>query len=503
MTASTVSSQLTKRLVFGGLSLLLLAAATWAWFHFMEKRWLALPDFSPEAARNPMLASTQLLKRFQYDVKADGSLQALLRQPLPDGTLILAEAGGIFTQEQADALLAWVARGNTLITQPQWSSTKVARSAGAKATAKPANNPENKPPAAGILTDPIGEYLGVSIQFGDRDAKAKKDDDAEKDGGNTEEASTDDEDVEASAAEPEPTANLAEDDADSELDEQALPAESATNEQLEQAGSDPDADSAAGPIADNNEPVAQDAEKKPKILFDEIAFPGLAYSLQVGREHIFLNSEDENVAPLFTDASGGSVRVYEEGKGHIVLLATHYFANQQLGQRDHGELLLRLLKLHPEHKRVWIVTDLDMPVWYEALWQYYRWALVGAAVLLAVWLWRALQRFGPLLPEPSLARRSQLEHVDASGRWLWQVTGGRERLLHAARQDVEAVLQRAAPELGKLNNNVRIARIAALCDLQTDDVQLALLAPPARLPVDFTRQVQLLQKMRQHHDRHQ
>ncbi|NQD38458.1 DUF4350 domain-containing protein [Permianibacter sp. IMCC34836] len=517
--ASVSSRRMKKNILLGGLTVLLLALSVWAWFHFMEKRWLALPHFSPEAARNPMLASTQLLKRFHYDVKADGSLQSLLRQPLPDGTLIMADAGGIFTEEQADDLLAWVARGNTLIVQPQWSSAKAVQDASEADEADAQDHAQDHAkdhanPADAILTDPIGDYLGVSIRYGDRDKHAELDLSsckskapvADDEGGEatlpeSDSAAADTGAAEDSASEPDVT-NQDRVSAEPQQDFSVNADVAADVDADADADVDVDAATAADtdPLTDKDGPAAQDDQKKPKIAFDEIAFPQLAYPLQVARENIYLDSEDESFSPLLTDASGGSVRVYEEGDGHIVLLASNFFNNGSLGHRDHGELLLTLLKLKPEHKRVWIVTDLDMPAWYDALWQYYRWPVIGVAVLLLIWLWRALQRFGPLLPEPSLARRAQLEHVDASGRWLWQVACGRERLLLAARHDVEAALQRQAPELGKLQGDARIARIAALCELPTDEVQLALVAPPARLPVAFTRQIQLLQKMRQHHD---
>jgi hypothetical protein len=62
--------------------------------------------------------------------------------------------------------------------------------------------------------------------------------------------------------------------------------------------------------------------------------------------------------------------------------------------------------------------------------------LAAAALLLVLWLARIIPRFGPLVPDAPPVRRSLLEHVVASGRFLWSRGAGAEL--------VEAVSERAA-----------------------------------------------------------
>jgi hypothetical protein len=74
-------------------------------------------------------------------------------------------------------------------------------------------------------------------------------------------------------------------------------------------------------------------------------------------------------------------------------------------------------------------------------------------------------------------------------------------LLAAVRADVEAVLFRHLPQLRRLPDEARHQQIAEHHALPLADVVFALQAPAASLPVEFTRQIHLLQLMRQHHER--
>jgi hypothetical protein len=96
----------------------------------------------------------------------------------------------------------------------------------------------------------------------------------------------------------------------------------------------------------------------------------------------------------------------------------------------------------------------------------WRWLLDRAAPvvasampLLVCWLWAASRRFGPALPAPRSQRRSLVEHIGASGRFLWREARGtalyeavldelrqRNRLRHPAWAElpVEEMAQRAA-----------------------------------------------------------
>ena len=99
---------------------------------------------------------------------------------------------------------------------------------------------------------------------------------------------------------------------------------------------------------------------------------------------------------------------------------------------------------------------------------------------LLAWLWMRMQRFGPLLPPPMPARRSLLEHVEASGEHLLRY--GKLGVLHGAMRDaVLARLRRRDPLAAAQEGEVQAALVAARVDLPVAQVRATL---DTRPPLD-------------------
>jgi hypothetical protein len=251
------------------------------------------------------------------------------------------------------------------------------------------------------------------------------------------------------------------------------------------------------PPGDEPPPATKNAE--PPCLA-KLTLAGMTYPLQLDVDRFALQSFDDHSAPTSGDDSLDAVRIYPRGAGRVVFIAQNYFDNSQLAWYDHAELLLGLTELGTK-RHVYIVQHLDMPKWYEALWWQFRDGIIGAACLLTLLLWLAVRRFGPMLPDPAPERRALLEHIDASGRWLWKIPAGRDLLLGAARNSVERLLARRLPALLRLPPVERAREVARLCQLSADDVIAALIEPAAKAPVAFTRQIHTLSQLRRHHER--
>jgi len=423
---------------------LLTALVVWAWYDQMEQVSQARYQQSEQLRDNPMLAATLLLQAHHYSVRNVPTLDELLRQPLPDGTLLLADQGGQMTPQQMAPLLQWVARGNTLIAVPQWAPHQVAVPA-----ARPA--PPGRPPGGGrtplatlLEVDPLGTRYGIALGY---HSKARSDC--------------------ADAAVPAPATRKPNDDGD-------------------RAGDEDDAVRAAPA---NRRHIACIALDTP-------------YPLALEADNTALDpAGDAAPQPLWSDSDGLAVRGYAEGRGVVVLMAHPYFGHADLRRYDHAELLLALARLHPGAGQFTIVRQLTLPTWYGALWRA-AWPFLSAlALLVALLLWRALRRFGPLLPQAAQPRRALLEHIDASGNWLWQASGGRELLLAAARGLTDDALRRRAPALAQLDLPQRIAELARRHAYPVADLQLALADAAASRPPTFTRQIALLQQLRTHYER--
>lgn len=417
---------------------LLAALVVWAWYDQMEAVLQARYQQSDQLRDNPMLAATLLLQAHHYQVNNVPTLDELLRHPLPDGTLLLADAGGQMTRQQMAALLQWVARGNTLIAVPQWTPHQVA--APAPRSAPPGRLPGGgRAPLAALLeVDPLDTRYGVALGY---HSKARSDC------------------GDASAPAPAPVTRPR-DDSD-----------------------------------DDQRRVA--AANRRRIACVTLDTP---YPLALEADNTALDTVgDAAPQPLWSDSDGLAVRGYAEGRGVVVMMAHPYFGHVELRRYDHAELLLALARLHPG--RFTIVRQLTLPTWYGALWRAAWPCLCALAWLVALLLWRALRRFGPLLPQAAQPRRALLEHIDASGNWLWQADGGRQLLLDAARGLTDDALRRRAPALAQLDLPQRIAELARRHAYSRADLQLALADAAARRPQVFTRQIELLQQLRTHYER--
>ena len=412
------------------LGLLLVGGLVWMWFSWFEQRWVEQPMRSEAATNNPMLAATRLLENHKHRVAIQSTLGLALFAKMPHGTMILADNAGVLTAPQVDQLLAWVARGNTLIAAPTWSATGDGEAAACPNPAAPA--PSAPAPARPAMADlrtnnALGERFGIA--------------------------------------------------------------------QAPVAG--------AGELC--RQPWMKNGRNPPKYTVIDcvaaITLPGAAYPLRLDSASGKIGPHGEPRDVLFSDQDGLAVRAYAHGKGRMIFVAHNYFDNNFLAQYDHAELLLGLTDLDHDAGPVLIVQKLDVPSWYRALWAMLPLTIGSAAVALLLLAWVAASRFGPVLPEPDTERRSLMEHVEAGGRWLWKTGHGRDILLTAARIATDRVLARRAPELRRLPPNRLIQDLALQCGLTQEHLDHALLAPPASLPAEFTRQIQTLQRLRKHYER--
>jgi hypothetical protein len=253
------------------------------------------------------------------------------------------------------------------------------------------------------------------------------------------------------------------------------------------------------PPAEPKEVEAPQMEERPWIAC--VTVPQSDYAIEVDSRSTVMISMTPHVEPLWGDPDGNAVRVYGIGKGHVVMLAYPYFDNANLRRYDHAELLLALARLDKANAAVTIVQHLDAVSWQRQLWNSFQAAIATLACFLLLLLWRAVRRFGPLLPEPENARRALIEHIEASGRWLWRVPGGRDILLEAVREATVAVLRRRALVLQRVPEHAQAEALAQACALRSADVDAALFQGAAHQPFEFMLQIRTLTTLRKHYER--
>ena len=131
------------------------------------------------------------------------------------------------------------------------------------------------------------------------------------------------------------------------------------------------------------------------------------------------------------------------GRGRVTAMgAWGFLNNHSVFTGDHAQVAVALLDLRPGDE-IWFVVDEKREA--LAMWLWHRAGpAIGLALLaMAFALWRGARRFGPLLPQAPLARRSVAEQIRGTAAFV--LRGGGAPLLAAARRALdEAARQRIA-----------------------------------------------------------
>lgn len=125
---------------------------------------------------------------------------------------------------------------------------------------------------------------------------------------------------------------------------------------------------------------------------------------------------------------------FPQGRGRVTLLPSlRFMRNGNIADLDDAELAWRLSS---ERTPILLYVRLQSAGLFDWI-QRDAWpAFAAAGLLLALWLMRIIPRFGPLEPDAPAPRRSLVEHLAASGRFLWS-RGASAPLLNAVRERAE------------------------------------------------------------------
>ncbi|MEK7991082.1 MAG: DUF4350 domain-containing protein [Thiotrichaceae bacterium] len=205
--------------------------------------------------------------------------------------------------------------------------------------------------------------------------------------------------------------------------------------------------------------------------------------------------------------NGTKLLSFIHGSGRITVASDlGFIENDKVGQHDHAQFLWHLVNF--EHRlpdKVWfILTSEDQfPTLFELLWQHAKWLVISSVILLIIWLWHISRRFGSILPIPAKSRRRLLEHIEASGYFLWQQKQS-HYLLHRVQQQTWQRLAIVHPQWLSLPQDQLCQHLSDMTQIQTQDINQAIqLAQTAEQSVqiqfseiDFTRAIQVFNMIR-------
>ena len=223
-----------------------------------------------------------------------------------------------------------------------------------------------------------------------------------------------------------------------------------------------------------------------------IRLPGSEAASQVDSPHgaHLVASEPEFE---FDDGNGNFLVLAAHGEGLVMVVAELGFAsNRSIGRKEHAQFLWQLVSLVPGDRPVYFF-NVPGRLSFQAWLREHAWApLCGIALMLVLWLWHAAPRFGPIAPDPLRSRRRLLDHLRASGRYLWS-HGGARRLLDAARDSCLRRIGRAHPDFLVLPEAERPERLAAILGWPEERARQVLAPPDATRMVAFLQAIHLYQ----------
>ncbi|MEZ5452342.1 MAG: DUF4350 domain-containing protein [Thiothrix sp.] len=148
---------------------------------------------------------------------------------------------------------------------------------------------------------------------------------------------------------------------------------------------------------------------------------GMGHALEVDPEFFYALDVKGHAYPQRYQDSAWLLEL-EHGAGLVTLVANlDFIENPALEDYDHAEFLWHMVhSLRDAPRAVWLVHMDDMPPLWQLLWQH-AWALVlTLAAFIPLTILAFSPRFGPLIPTPPAGRRRILEHIHASGLFMWR-----------------------------------------------------------------------------------
>jgi hypothetical protein len=184
------------------------------------------------------------------------------------------------------------------------------------------------------------------------------------------------------------------------------------------------------------------------------------------------------------------------GKGYVTIASSLSFMdNTQLQRSSSHQLMYQLLADSMNRGRFLLIYDTDVaPFWLLII--KHGWVLlVSLLVLLITWLIYRSQRFGPLMASPNPDRRALLEHISATGEYMFKRHLGHE--LHLATLALfTARLRRRDPVTAALTGEAQIAALAERTKIDPQKIRQAFTPGPLRQKENFFHSIATLIQLR-------
>lgn len=206
-----------------------------------------------------------------------------------------------------------------------------------------------------------------------------------------------------------------------------------------------------------------------------------------------LVTEREDLQLDFWDDNGSHLVEFTEGKGVVTVLSDmEIWDNEHIADYDHAAFFAHLLA--ERSGKVFFILETDMPSLWSLIWMRGPEAASAFLILISLLIWRLYNRFGPVVTLSDNIRRSLREHLQASGRFLWQHRLS-DQLLEQVRDELRQHLETRHPQWRSKNEQDQAIWLAEKADLDEQAVATALRDNPKQT-TEFTNIIRTLQTLR-------
>jgi hypothetical protein len=258
-----------------------------------------------------------------------------------------------------------------------------------------------------------------------------------------------------------------------------------------------DEDDEESPDEPSPEAKAPPAKRSPKTIAVEIPGASRPLTVKFWPYGLAYEGEEDPQWQAGDDDYGAQFLHFSIGSGQVTVAdgLTQILSNRNIGDHDHAELLWTLIQTYqPDTSRpVILMSRLVVPSLWDWLAESAWTALIAGLVLLALWIWRILPRFGPAVPEPDASRRELREHLAALGRYVWRA-GGLDHWLRVAREDFFGRLALRHPAVAALPPAEQATELARMSERSASLIAAALHGP-AGSPHSFTQAMRTLRNL--------
>ncbi|VAW99721.1 hypothetical protein MNBD_GAMMA22-2900 [hydrothermal vent metagenome] len=212
---------------------------------------------------------------------------------------------------------------------------------------------------------------------------------------------------------------------------------------------------------------------------------------------IWLTTKNEKKANWVVNGEGGAhLLEYVKGKGLITVLSDYQFlTNSRISKYDHAAFFWYLVHFSNKSGKVWIVYKGDMPPLYEWLIENLWAPFLTLFFIIFIWIWSALPRFGALYPKLSHNRRNLIEHIRASGQFLWKNKFSDE-LIHETRNSLQEKISKRHTNWNKLSDAELYKRLAKQSKIDIELVEQAFTVQSTTKEHEFLLIIKTLERLR-------